>query len=79
MLLVMTTQISTEKKSVHSRLKCNLVNFEIPNGFIYKQNGFLLSNTLRTKSPPPPKNCFDGFLVCKHVSAYTTNILKIRI
>ena len=55
MLLVMTTQISTEKKSVHSRLKCNLVNFEIPNGFIYKQNGFLLSNTLRTKSTPHPK------------------------
>ena len=43
------------KKSVHSRLKCNLVNFEIPNGFIYKQNGFLLSNTLRTKSTSPPK------------------------
>ena len=30
----------TWMKDVHTRLKCNLVNFEIPNGFLYYGNNF---------------------------------------
>ena len=44
-----------DDKYAHSRLKCNLVNFEFPNGFQYKQNGFFLSNTLQKIISSPPK------------------------